>query len=184
MVTCGPRVLIPSLIHVLMRGGWGRVEVSQEGRELKGPELKWYWIPRYPVCASMQNGSVAIFRNDQIMLSHFDNRLEKTGEKSDLSLVLHLRILYMNDSGIFYCSNNQKNSSEFQVSVKPGKIEEIVKATRNLVGEFGVGAASVKRIYGIDIPSLGLGSHLPNGGLPSTCWCRLWWAPLPGFKLE
>ncbi|XP_077779669.1 megakaryocyte and platelet inhibitory receptor G6b [Podarcis muralis] len=95
--------------------------------QLQGPKLTWYWIPRYPICAGFSDrGKKEIFSTssvgeDQVLLERFQSRAEKQGEKGERNLVLVLKSLYMNDSGTFYCSNGNRNSSKISVSVEPDK---------------------------------------------------------------
>uniref|UniRef100_A0A670HUA6 Ig-like domain-containing protein n=1 Tax=Podarcis muralis TaxID=64176 RepID=A0A670HUA6_PODMU len=101
------------------------VEAGEEVKipcQLQGPKLTWYWIPQYPICVGFSHGgkqeifSTSSVGEDQVLLGRFQSRAEKQGEKGERNLVLVLKS--MNDSGTFYCSNGNRNSSKISVSGK------------------------------------------------------------------
>ncbi|CAI5768027.1 XP_034954558.1uncharacterized protein LOC118076110 [Podarcis lilfordi] len=93
--------------------------------QIQGPKLTWNWIPQYPICAGFRHGgkkeifSTSSVGEDRVLLERFQSRAEKQGEKGEWNLVLVLKS--MNDSGIFYCSNGNRNSSKISISVEPDK---------------------------------------------------------------
>ncbi|XP_060126939.1 megakaryocyte and platelet inhibitory receptor G6b-like [Zootoca vivipara] len=106
------------------------VEAGEEVKipcPLEGPRLTWYWIPRYPICAGFSHGgkkeifSTTSAGEDLLLLERFQRQAEKQGEKGKGNLILVLKSLHMNDSGTFYCSNGNKNSSKISVSVELGR---------------------------------------------------------------
>lgn len=97
--------------------------------DLKNPNLgrKWYWIPQYPICAGVKGGPEIIFSpgtgsEKLIFLDRFQQRLTEVNQEKNrkISPFLIIQTTYMNDSGIFFCSNTKKNSSKVLVTVKPG----------------------------------------------------------------
>ncbi|XP_062979577.1 uncharacterized protein LOC134396901 isoform X2 [Elgaria multicarinata webbii] len=58
-------------------------------------------------------------------MNRFEWRSSMKKEEND-SIILTLEDLYMNDSGIFYCSDGRLDSPKIKVSVKPGYQNEIV----------------------------------------------------------
>ncbi|XP_042308376.1 uncharacterized protein LOC121922715 isoform X2 [Sceloporus undulatus] len=93
---------------------------------LKGPQVTWFWIPRYPICAGLKGDKEekAIFTVISSGIKRgserFQNRLTVENQNPDNISIITLRFLYMNDSGVFYCSAGKEKSPQTQVTVNPG----------------------------------------------------------------
>ncbi|KAH0630445.1 hypothetical protein JD844_013479 [Phrynosoma platyrhinos] len=100
---------------------------------LKGPKVTWFWVPRYPICAGLKDDKeekaiYSVISSGIIETNErFQNRLTVENQKPDNSSILTLRFLYMNDSGVFYCSAGQAKSPQISVTVKPGLIRKTLR---------------------------------------------------------
>ncbi|KAG8127720.1 hypothetical protein E2320_014692, partial [Naja naja] len=86
--------------------------------DLKGAQLTWYWIPRYPICAGLKMGRIEIC-NVISNTMHINKKLKRfqrmMAEKNNGKSFLTVRFQHMNDSGTFYCFNGRRNSSFLSV---------------------------------------------------------------------
>ncbi|XP_042308378.1 uncharacterized protein LOC121922715 isoform X4 [Sceloporus undulatus] len=102
---------------------------------LKGPQVTWFWIPRYPICAGLKGDKEekAIFTVISSGIKRgserFQNRLTVENQNPDNISIITLRFLYMNDSGVFYCSAGKEKSPQTQVTVNPGLTEKELRDT-------------------------------------------------------
>ncbi|XP_061475273.1 uncharacterized protein LOC133380979 isoform X2 [Rhineura floridana] len=134
-------ILVAAALAVVKTGTHKEMKTLTAGSQvkipckLKGPLLNWYWVPQYPICAGIGNeGHVAVFSvtggEDRVLPMRFQQRSAKQGNKANGSLVLILKTLNMNDSGIFYCSDGKKNSTMISVTVEPGDGGGIVRTSK------------------------------------------------------